>query len=70
MTFEKIKTEIQSIGNTVVAGSYIFFEDELENRLIIKGNWLQLVGTILNAIGQTQEELAENEKDQDKKLAN
>ncbi|WP_312093641.1 DUF6944 family repetitive protein [Niallia sp.] len=130
VTFEKIGTEIQAVGNTVVASSYILLEDELESKLIIKGNWLQAfgalveavdevldnsgkdqrlniignttqavgnsfqaiggkhilynneekglflvisggwiqaVGTILNAIGQTQEELAENENDQDGK---
>lgn len=130
VTFEKIGTQIQAIGNTVVASSYILLEEDLESKLIIKGNWLQAfgaiveavdevldnsgkdqrlnilgnttqavgnsfqaiggkhilynneekglflvisggwiqaVGTILNAIGQTQEELAEAENDQDGK---
>ncbi|MER1973400.1 MAG: hypothetical protein ABS880_06490, partial [Psychrobacter alimentarius] len=35
---EKIGTQIQAIGNTVVASSYILFEDELESKLVIKGN--------------------------------
>jgi len=52
ITFEKIGAEIQAIGNTVVASSYILLEDELESKLIIKGNWLQAFGAIIEAVDE------------------
>lgn len=52
VTFEKIGTQIQAIGNTVVASSYILFEDELESKLIIKGNWLQAFGALVEAVDE------------------
>ncbi|CAI9395150.1 DUF6944 family repetitive protein [Niallia sp. Sow4_A1] len=52
ITYEKIGAEIQAIGNTVVASSYILLEDELESKLIIKGNWLQAFGAIVEAVDE------------------
>lgn len=52
VTFEKIGAEIQAIGNTVVASSYILLEEDFETNLIIKGNWLQAFGALIEAIDE------------------
>lgn len=62
ITFEKIGAQIQAIGNTVVATSYIIFEDEIESRLIIKGNWLQAFGALVEAVDEYFDNSGEDQK--------
>lgn len=41
----KLGNEIQAVGNsTVIAGMVIDFKDQIKQRLIINGNWLQALG--------------------------
>lgn len=45
LSLEKIGNELQSVGNvSVIAGLIIDFEDEIQQKLIITGNWIQALG--------------------------
>lgn len=52
LTFEKIGTEIQAVGNVIVAGALICLKDHVNTTLFVKGNWLQAFGALVEAVDE------------------
>ena len=52
VTFEKIGTEIQAVGNVVVVGAFICLTDKVNTTLFVKGNWLQAFGALVEAVDE------------------
>lgn len=53
ISLETIGGKVQSIGNiTIIAGIIINFEKEIEQKLIITGNWLQALGGLVSVAAE------------------
>lgn len=59
ISFEKLGDQIQAIGNSsVVAGLLLPVETNTEQKLIITGNWLQSLGSLVGLVDEFEDNTA------------